>query len=74
MRVDTKPWNCVVCGTKMGDVVSGQLLFSGLSGNTDDSNFVLRCPSCGAPKTWYAYDKLDRLIDSIAIRVVQRMR
>lgn len=72
MGMDAKPWNCVVCGTKIGDVVAGQLVFTATSGNTDDSNIVLRCPSCGAPKTWFTFDKLDKLIDSIAVRVAYR--
>lgn len=74
MKIEAKPWNCTSCGNKIGDVLSGQLVFENAAGNTDDSNFVIRCPNCGAPKTWYSYDKLDRLIDAIAIRVVQRMR
>ena len=51
------------------------LYFMGVNGNTDDSNFVIICPwECGRPKTWFSYDKLDRIVDSIVGRVVARMQ
>lgn len=72
--MEPKEWLCVGCGAVLGHVAYGQLVFHGVNGNTDDSNFVIVCPECGRPKTWFSYDKLDKIIDSIASRVVTRMQ
>lgn len=70
-NVMPKIWYCQVCKKEIGNVVYGQLVIENVKANTDGSNLVVRCPHCGAIKTWYTNDRLSAIIDEIAHRVAQ---
>ncbi len=73
---EEKPWPCPKCGHNLGYVVYGQLLLKGdnIHANTDGGNLVVYCSECGARKTWFANDRLSRLIGELADQIVRRTR
>jgi rubredoxin len=62
-----KEWGCPACNSVIGHVVYGELYIDEKRTiNTDGPNLIVQCPSCGYRKTWYAEDRLDKLIREIA--------
>jgi hypothetical protein len=66
-------WYCPGCSGAMGDVVNGELEFSGLDAFTDGANVVVVCPSCAREKTWYPQLSIEHMIRIIA-RELDRVR
>lgn len=72
-------WQCIACGRVLGEVLGGELLVGVDSGfaRTRGANLTLKCPACGAEKTWYTADPVVRaiyqLVDAISSQAAKRM-
>jgi RNase P subunit RPR2 len=69
----TKSWVCPKCEKELGKVLQGELIVTGISGNTYGPNFVVNCPECGNTKVWYAQDRLSQLFSEFADHVARKM-
>ena len=65
-------WKCVNsdCDGVLGRIIRGELVLNNTRANTDGVNLVVRCPSCGATKCWFAKD---RATISAAVDVIKRL-